>query len=271
MRVRSVLVLAVVLLAATPAPAHRVVALVPSLVEDLFAIGAGNQVVGVSSFVDAVPQAKHLPRVADFTSVDAEKIVALHPDAVIGIPSQERLVAPLQRTGLAVTLVPDDTFDDIFNDLIVVGNLTGHTLEAAALQTKLQQETASLRAQTHRFIRKPAVFVALGSGPIWTAGAKSYIATLIEMAGGRNAASDLHDAYGQYSAEALLRAQPDLIVADPAIHLDAVLDREPWRSLRAVQQHHVYTIEPPDILMRPGPRYNEGLHWLIERLTPLAT
>ena len=90
------------------------------------------------------------------------------------------------------------------------------------------------------------------------------------MAGGRNAASDLKIAYGQYSAEALLHDNPDVIIADPAVHLQSSLDLEPWRSLRAVQEHDVYTIEPADILMRPGPNYNKGLLWLIERLKPHA-
>ncbi|HEV7178443.1 MAG TPA: hypothetical protein VGN11_01125, partial [Candidatus Baltobacteraceae bacterium] len=70
--------------------------------------------------------------------------------------------------------------------------------------------------------------------------------------------------------EALLRAQPDVIVTDPSTGLRNVLQNEPWRSLRAVQQHHVYMISPADVLERPGPRYNEGLAWLIERLAPLA-
>ena len=68
---------------------------------------------------------------------------------------------------------------------------------------------AAIRAETHAFKRTPSVFVALGTGPIWTAGAKSYLATLVELAGGRDAAGDLDAAYGQYSAEALLREQPN--------------------------------------------------------------
>lgn len=251
-------------------PAVRVVALMPSVAEDLYAIGAGPKVVAVSSFTD-VPQAKGLPRVADFTSVDTEKIVALHPDLVIGIPAQGRLVEPLRRAGTNVVLLADDTYDDIFTNLRAIGALTGCEKNAAAVIADLQGRTMRLHARTRSFARKPSVFMVLGSGPIWTAGSSSYIATLIALAGGVNAAGDLHAAYGQYSAEALLRAQPDALITDPAIHLEAVLDREPWRSLRAVQQHHVYSVNPAKIVERPGPNYNQGLEWLVERLTPLAT
>jgi iron complex transport system substrate-binding protein len=243
---------------------------VPSLVEDLYAIDAGSQVVAVSAFSDNVKEARGLPRVADFTNVDSEKIVALHADLVLGIPSQERLVQPLIRAGVKVVLIPNDTYDDIFTSLIRVGHLIGREREAAAEISTLQKTTRLLQARTSTFKRNPSAFVVLGTAPIWTVGDASYIATLIGLAGGRNAASDLKIAYGQYSAEALLHDDPDVIIDDPAVHLQGSLDREPWRSLRAVREHDVYTIEPAEILMRPGPNYNKGLLWLIQRLAPLA-
>jgi ABC-type Fe3+-hydroxamate transport system substrate-binding protein len=244
--------------------------MMPFVADDLYAIGAGSQLVAVSSFTDD-PRARGLPRVADFTSVDAERIVALHPDVAVGISAQARLVDPLRRAGIDVVLLHDDAFTDIFTNLRAVGTLTGHAKEAAATIERLQQTTAQLHARTRAFTRRPSVFIVLGSGPIWTAGRSSYIATLIGLAGGSNAAADLHAAYGQYSAEALLRTQPEVLVTDPAIRLDAVLDREPWRSLRAVRLRHVYTVVPAAIIERPGPQYNEGIRWLVERLTPLAT
>ena len=248
----------------------RIVAMMPFVADDLYAIGAGSQLVAVSSFTDD-PRARTLPRVADFTSVDAERIVALRPDMAIGITSQARLVDPLRRAGIDVVLLHDDAFADIFTNLHAIGALSNHRNEAAAVISRLQRTTMQLHARTRAFARKPSVFVVLGSGPIWTAGSTSYIATLVALAGGRNAAADLHAAYGQYSAEALLRAQPDVLVTDPAIRLDAAIDGEPWRSLRAVHLHHVYTVDPAAIIERPGPHYNEGIRWLVERLTPLAT
>jgi len=262
--------LAALLLAASRPPAPgRVVVLVPSFADDCYAIGAGSQLVAVSAYTDA-PQAKKLPRVADASSVDAEAIVVLRPTVVVGIPAQERVTEPLRRLHVPVVLLPDDTYEQIFINLRKLGELTGHQSQAAATIAKLQKETAALHARTHHFVRRPSVFVALGSGPIWTAGSGSYISTLIVLAGGTNAAADLHAAYGQYSAEALLRDQPDAIIADPSTQLESVLDREPWRSLRAVKLHHVYSVNP-DLIERPGPQYNDGLRWLIDRLTPLAT
>lgn len=252
-------------------PATRVVALVPSLVEDVVAVGAARTLVGTSVFVDDVPAAKGLPRVADFDSVDAERIVALRPDLVVGIPSQARYIAPLRRAGIRVVLIRDDTYADIFSALREVGALTGHRREAERAIAALQARSARIVARTHAFVRHPSVFVALGTGPIWTVGRGSYIASLIALAGGRNAAVALDRPYGEYSAEALLRAQPDAIVTDPDVRLKDSLSREPWRSLRAVRAGHIYVVNPTAILARPGPRYVEGLAWLVARLTPLAT
>ncbi|HUA08966.1 MAG TPA: helical backbone metal receptor [Candidatus Acidoferrales bacterium] len=251
-----------------------IVTLVPSFAEDVAAIGARAQLVGISRFSSDIPNARALPIVADFSSVDAERIIALHPDVVAGIPSQARLVAPLQRAGIRVVLIPDDSFEDIFMDLRALGTLTGHQREAAAEIARLRGETARLSARVARRSDPPSVFVALGTGPIWTAGPSSYIGHLIRLAGGRDAASDLHAAWAEYSEEALLRAQPDAIVAGHDTDLAAVENREPWRSLRAVREGHVFVITDPRVdaaLFRPGPRYNEGLRWLIERLSSLST
>ena len=247
----------------------RVVALVPSLVEDLCAIGAARQLAGVSSATRDVPCAKGVPVVGDFASVDVEKIVALHADLVVAIPAQAHLVEPLRHAGIDVELLDDDSYADIFADIAALGRLTGRAPQAAALNRSLEAQTARLIAGRH-FKRTPSVFVALGTGPIYTCGPTSYIARLIALAGGRNAVTTLPGAYGEYSAEALLRLQPDAIVTDPSVGLNAVLDREPWRSLRAVRSHHVLILHDAALLERPGPRYNEGLRWLIERLAPLA-
>lgn len=247
----------------------RVVTLVPSFADDLYAIGAGAALVAVSAFTDA-PQAKALPRIGDASSIDAEAIIALRPSVVIGIPAQTRLVEPLRRARVAVVLLPDDTFASIFTNLRVIGTLTHREREAAATIGRLRSETAAIHAQTRRFVRRPSVFVVLGAVPIWTVGTASYITSLLELAGARNAAADFHGAYGEYSAEALVRAQPDLIVADPATNLKGVLEREPWRSLRAVQLHRIAYMNPDDV-ERPGPGYNAGLRWLVDRVTPLAS
>ncbi len=249
-----------------PPAQRRVVALMPSFVEDLIALGAARQIVGVSSGTGDVPTVRRVPIVADFASVNAERIVALRPDVVLAIPAQMRFLVPLQRVGIDVETLPDDSYDDIFFDLHRIGAIVGREAQARAEIARLRQETARLRRSEPHFTTPPSVFVVIGAQPIWTVGNGSYIATLLRLAGARDAAGSLGTAYGEYSAEALLREQPDAIVTDPSTEIGSVEGREPWRSLRAVRLHRVFVIPNASLLERPGPRYVEGLAWLIRVL-----
>jgi len=233
------------------------------MTEDLFAVGAGDAVVGVSSFTDYPPQAKHLPIVASFASINAERILALHADLALGIDAQDRLAGDLRRAGVPVVLLHDDSYDDIFRNLETVGTLTGHHDNAVALVPRLRERTKALVRSVKPRARKPSVFVVVGNTPIFTVGKGSYIETLIVLAGGRNAAADVNAPYARYSAEALIARQPDLIVVDPDVHVNETLSQAPWNALRAVRKHHMYTLPDAAILERPGPRYNDGLAWLI--------
>ncbi len=253
-----------------PRNAHRIVSLVPSLTEDLCAIGAGKQLVGVSEFSGDIACARGLPAVNNFASVDTEEVVRLHPDAVVGIPSQRAMTAPLRRAGIPTVLLKDDSYRNLLEDIGALGALTGRSERARSEVAALQQRTRELRAD-ERFKRRPTVFFVPQALPIWTAGPQSYIATLIDLAGGKIATAGLPQPYAQYSTEALVRLNPDAIVATSDAHLEPLLGRQPWRSLRAVREHHVYILHDAALLVRPGPRYNEGLSWLIERLRPLAT
>lgn len=244
----------------------RIVSLIPSLTEDLFAIGAGPQVVAVSQATDYPAAAARLPQVASSASLDAERVVRLHPDLVVGIPAQAALVAPLQRVGIRVVLLKDDSFADIFLDLHRLGALSGHADAAATLSANLRTRTNALIARVPHGAR-PSIFFVLGVDPIYTVGRNSYIAHLLSLAGGADAAR-LDAPYARYSAEALVLLQPDVIIADGTSGFAAVRGRLPWSAVRAVREGQAYVLADSDILERPGPRYNDGLAWLIARLHP---
>lgn len=248
-----------------PGPARRIVSLMPSLTEDLCAIGARRRIVGVSQYSQDIPCVRGVPVVGSAASVDAERIVGLHADLVAGIPAQRAMTEPVRRAGIRTAFFRDDSFSDIFANIRDLGAASGHPAQARALVASLQAKTRALRA-TEIAGGRPRVFVVIQAQPIWTVGPQSYIATLVALAGGTNAVESLPQPYAQYSAEALVRLQPDVIVATNDSGLTSALSREPWRSLRAVARRRVYVTADDAILVRPGPRYNEGLAWLIERL-----
>jgi len=163
---------------APAAPAHddvpqRIVSLIPSLTEDLFAIGAGPEVVGVSTFTDYPPQARRLPVVGTATSVDAERIVRLHADLAVGITAQTPAAAELRGAGVRTLLLHNDGFEDIFRCLDALGVVTGRVDDARTLADRLRARTAALLHAVHKGARLPSVFVVLGVGPIYTVGSAS--------------------------------------------------------------------------------------------------
>ncbi|HZO94943.1 MAG TPA: helical backbone metal receptor [Candidatus Baltobacteraceae bacterium] len=245
-----------------PPPAKRIVSLIPSLTEDLFALGVGGRVVGVSQYSDYPPAARKIAVVSTFASLNAERIVALHPDLVVGIQAQHDLTKQLDEVGLRTLLLRDDSLDDVYADIFELGRYTGTLNRAGTLIERLRTRTAALRARAEARKTHPSVFVVLGTAPIFTVGEGSYIASLIALAGGRDAAADLSAPYARYSAEALVARQPDILVVDPDVPLKSVLREAPWSALHAVRAHRIYTLPDAAILERPGPRYNEGLSWL---------
>ncbi|HEV3154131.1 MAG TPA: helical backbone metal receptor [Candidatus Baltobacteraceae bacterium] len=251
-------------------PARRIVSLMPSLTEDLCAIGARTQIVGVSEYSQDIACARGVPSVGNAASIDAERIVRLRADAVAAIPAQRALTEPLRRAGIATSFFNDDSYADIFSDIDGLGKLSGHSGEARNLAASLKSRTAQLRG-TERGKSRPRVFVVIQAQPIWTVGPASYISELLRLAGATDAVAQLPQPYAQYSAEALVRADPDVIVATSDSGLRSALANEPWRSLRAVRARRVYILRDDAILVRPGPRYNEGLAWLIERLKTSGT
>ncbi|HUY11970.1 MAG TPA: helical backbone metal receptor, partial [Candidatus Dormibacteraeota bacterium] len=258
------------LLVASIVAPHRIVSLLPSLTEDLCALGLQARLIAVSSYSSDIPCAKGKPRVGDYESVDAEKIVAMHADLVLGLPSQMQVVAPLRAAGIRVLLLPDESYDDIFTSIARIGDATGEVQTARALIARLKSQVASLHARTRSFRWHPRVFVALSVAPIWTVGPQSYLARIVELAGGRLAVTQLAQPYATYSAEALLASQPDVILATRDSGLQSTLKTMPWRDLRAVRDGRLLLPPNDDMFVHPSPRFIEGLRWLVQQLQRIA-
>ncbi len=260
-------------LAATP---QRIVSLAPSNTEILYAIGAGPQVVGRDEFTDYPAEALELPTVGgNMGSYSLEAITALEPDLVlaaeINTPEQ---VAALEELGITVYYLPNPTdLEGMFQNLITVGQLTGHEDEAAALVDNLRARVQIVQTAVGPLDYVPVVFYELdGSDPSkpWTVGTGTFVDQLISMAGGFNAASSMSGQYGQFSLEELLVVDPQIILlGDSAYGVTAeqVAARPGWDALTAVQGGQVFAFDD-DLVSRPGPRMVDGLEALVELLHP---
>jgi iron complex transport system substrate-binding protein len=254
---------------------QKIVSLAPSNTELLFAVGAGAQVVGRDEFSDYPEEAKNIASVGgSMGKYSLEQISALQPDLVLAaeINTAEQ-VKSLEDLGLIVFYLsnPKD-MQGLYGNLQTVGKLTGKVKEADHLVSSLQNrvdivvEAAKVKNST-----AVKVFYELdGSDPSkpWTSGKGSFIDVLLSMAGGVNVANDAGEGWIQYSQEALIVANPDVILMGDAAYgvtAESVAARTGWDAISAVQNKRVFAFDD-NLVSRPGPRLVDGLEELAKLL-----
>lgn len=257
-------------------PAQRIVSLSPSVTEILFAIGAGEQVIGRDSFSNYPAEAQSIQDVGgSMGNYSFETIASLQPDLVIAaeINTPEQVRA-LEDLGLTVYYLSNPvTLDGIYGLLETVGDLSGHQDEAAALNIELRERVNAVVEKLAGVEEKPVVFYELdGSDPAkpWTPGPGTFVDELIRAAGGENAAAGLTSAWAQISIEELLVQDPDIIVLGDSIWgmtAEQVADRAGWDTLSAVKEGNIYPFND-DLVSRPGPRLVDGLEELARLIHP---
>ncbi len=248
-----------VLAALALATGIRIVSLAPALTEDLFAIGAGPNVVGVDAFSNRPAPARALPRVGGMREVNAEAILALRPDVVVGIPYEAVHLADVARGGVRTEVLPLDDLHDDLRAIERLGALTGHEAAAQRVVRAIRARLAVLAKAAHR-TRRLSAFVSLGG--MGSAGGGSYVDELLGLANVRNVTGGVKRPWITFSAEALLRAQPDVIVVPDRAPLPA---GAPWAQLDAVRAGRIVRV-PEDDLLRPGPHVADVLDELIAGL-----
>jgi iron complex transport system substrate-binding protein len=258
------------------APAERIVTLAPSNTEIVFALGAGDKLVGRDDFSDYPPEAANVASVGSlYPNVNAETIVALKPDLVLAAgvtnPDDVTKLADLGLTVYATSYAV--TLDDIYNDILAVGALTGKSAEAETLVTDLKTRVETISTEAAAASSQPIVFYEVDATEPekpWTAGAGTFIDALITLAGGQNAGAVNAD-YFQISLEQLVTTDPDLIVLGSATYggqtPETVAQRPGWQTLTAVKNNAVYTFDD-NLVSRPGPRIVDGLEALAKLIHP---
>lgn len=251
-----------------PRAARRIVALAPHVVENLYAVGAGEQIVGAVEFSDHPQAAKAIPRVGAYDRFDLERIVALAPDLVIGWASgsNRTQLGQLQAMGLTVYRSQPDAFDDVAGELLRFGLLSGNAAGGEAAAAAYRSRAATLRA---RFGERPRVrvFYQIWDVPLMTVGRRQIISSAIALCGGENIFGELETMAPQVSVEAVLAADPEALVAGGMgeVRRDWVESWRRWRQLLAVQRDNLFFV-PADLLQRHTPRLLDGAEMLCTHL-----
>ncbi len=249
------------------APARRIVTLAPHATELAYAAGAGAQVVGVIKGSDFPQAAQRLPVVGDAAALDLERIVTLAPDLIITWPwTMPAQVALLRSRGVAVFEADAATVDGIANDVERIGMLAGTRETAMGAAAALRERIAQL---TRANAQAPAlrVFYEVSDAPLFTLGGHHLVSQAIAQCGGANVFAALTAPAPQVSVEAVLAADPQVIIAgtDGAKRPDWLDRWAQWPALDAVRRHNLYTVDA-NLLHRPGPRFVEGVAQLCETL-----
>jgi iron complex transport system substrate-binding protein len=249
----------------TQAP-RRIVALAPSAAELVYALGCGDRVVGVSAWCNYPPQAKQQPVVGDAASVNAEKLLALKPDFVIMVGGrQSPALATLEALGITAIVLDPKSPDDVIGDLKLLGSALQCSNAADSLASSLSAVIDSFERELALVpeAKRPKAFAEIGINPVYTASSNSYLGQLIALAGGKNIAGTLLQDYAVINAEAVIAANPDVIlVLHPMARGADVAHRIGWANISAVRSGRVYDNIDLDVVLRPGPRFVSGLREL---------
>lgn len=248
-------------------PAQRIVSLAPHLTEQLFAIGAGARIVATTDFADHPPPAREIPRVARAHSVDLEAVAAAQPDliAVWGSGFPPATLAALRRLGAPVFVSEPDTLDGIATSMLRLGVLAA----APGAETAAADFRAAIAALRARYAeRRPvSVFYQIWQQPLMTLGGRHVLSEALRVCGARNVFERLAPIAPQVSVEAVLAADPEMIVtAEPGgVDRGALTSWRRFSGLRAVAGGHLVTLDA-DRINRHAPRLAEELHRLCERV-----
>ena len=247
-------------------PARRIVSLAPHLTEQLFAIGAGDLIVGTTDFADFPAAAQALPRVARAHSVDLERISAVRPDLVLvwGSGFPPATIDAVRRLGVPVFVSEPARLADIGTSLERLGALTGRSSSLAAAE--FNAKLAALRDR-YRGRREVRVFYQVWSDPLMTLGGRHLVSEGIALCGGRNVFADLAPMAPRVSTEAVLAADPEVIVtAEPGARpSDALATWQRFGRVAAVRRNLLVTLDA-DRINRHGPRIVDELAVLCEAI-----
>jgi iron complex transport system substrate-binding protein len=266
-----------VTLAAEP---QKIVSLTPAVTETLFAVGAGDRVVATDDSSDYPAEAKPLPDVVTFGTVDVEKIVSLDPDLVIaggaGFTSAEA-IAKLRDLKIPVLVLSTPSIDGIYKDIDLVGTAVGKSDEAAAITTKMRADMQAIadaaQAESQKATTKPRVFYDVGyidaTGQIYGPAEGSFLAEMVGLLGVDVITGD--KLTYEVPLETLIERDPQtIILGTNAFYTptpETIAKRTGWKVLSAVKTGDIRSVNDTEIT-RPGPRLATGMHNLALAMYP---
>lgn len=259
-------------------PPRRIVSLVPALTEMLFAIGAGPQVVGVSSYDQYPPEVAALPRVGALLDPDTERILSLEPDLVITYGSQVDLQTQMRRASIPTFDYRHGGLDHILVTLTQIGRRTGRVAEAAAVVAQMQSQVDAVKARVAGR-RRPRTLLVFSRDPralrnIYVSGGSGFLHDMLVVAGGEDVFGDVKRESIQATTETILARAPEVIleirpedIPPGKALVDEMATWSRLASVPAVRDKRIYFITGQQMTV-PGPRVVDGIERMARAMHP---
>lgn len=249
------------------APA-RIVSLNPATTEILFAIGAGERLVGRSTWDLWPDSARRVPDMGAALRPNLEMLLAARPDLVVLYASEDNRPAAerLRAAGIEVLAVRGDRIADFRRVVTLLGTATGREARARTVVDSVDATLARVRASGERATSRPTVFVHVWDEPVITVGAGSFMSELVGIAGGRNVYGDLPGPSAQVSTEDVVRRDPDVMLAGP-VGAARMRSDAAWRAVPAVREGRILVADT-GLIARPSVKLGEAAVSLLRLLHP---
>jgi iron complex transport system substrate-binding protein len=259
---------------------QRIVSLAPANTQVIFAVGAGDQVVGVTDY-DKYPynfsawiEADNMTSIGNYYQPPIEPIVALHPDLIIASLGSFDAADQLRGLGYNVLTLNPTGLKGIMQNMLTVGKATGHKVQAESAVASMQQRIDVVVNGVMNATTRPKVYHEIWSDPYMSVGKGTFVNEVIRLAGGQNIFENATDAYPVVSSEAIITENPDIMVFPTQMGVESfwgnyteVANRPGWNSISAVANNKMYTVLG-DIIDEPGPRQVDSLEILAKILHP---
>ncbi|GAB6167365.1 helical backbone metal receptor [Thermostilla marina] len=265
----------------------RIVSLAPSITETLFALGAGDRVVGVTDYCEYPPEAKRLPTVGGYLTPNLEAIVALKPDLVVVPKGEQSPAEAVERIGLPMLVVENRSVEGVLETFDVLGERLGVPERGRALRRRCEARMQAI-ARLVEGLPRPKVLITVDRTvdgnrlqDVYAAAQDGYLDHLCTLAGGENVCRATAR-FPIVSAEGILQMNPEIVfdlVGKVAPRSDDTTEQArkrreellaAWQRLdqvEAVRTGRVYLVGP-DVTVVPGPRFNELLEFMARRIHP---
>ncbi len=223
---------------------QRIISLCPSITEQLFLLGGGDKLVGVTTYCNRPEEAQKIEKIGNIIEVNIEKIISLHPDLIIATSLiNPKAKEKLKRLGIKVITFPaPKSFNEICNQFVELGRIVGKEKKALELVHKAKKDVSSIQNKVKN-LPKTKVLVQIGTKPLWVAPKDSFIDDFIKFAGGINIGPN--NEMGIYSREEVLKQNPDVIII-ATMGIAGEEEKKIWqnyKTINAIRKNRIYIVD----------------------------